>query len=112
MSCEMSTLLMLPILSSVLSEIGSPFLARAKNTFISCSVSEYLGCEGRGCPSLVGGSSVGESRPAKPVVLWAARVQIPHPAPKLFCARTINALKLKRGFLKNCGERVELSFSA
>ena len=29
----------------------------------------------RGCPSLVGG------RPAKSVVLWAARVQIPHPAP-------------------------------
>ena len=28
----------------------------------------------RGCPSLAGG------RPAKPVVLWAARVQIPHPA--------------------------------
>jgi hypothetical protein len=30
----------------------------------------------RGCPSLVGG------RPAKSVVLWAARVQIPHPAPQ------------------------------
>ena len=29
----------------------------------------------RGCPSLVGG------RPAKSVALWAARVQIPHPAP-------------------------------
>ena len=28
----------------------------------------------RGCPSLVGG------RPAKSVALWAARVQIPHPA--------------------------------
>ena len=40
----------------------------------------------RGCPSLVGG------RPAKPVVLRAARVQIPHPAPTTHQSRTFKII--------------------